>query len=83
VKAHGWIFGVEGLANAELAVGEVGGIAEDGESEVPEVDADLVGSACDWGCLEESGSIVEWLENAEVGLCGVSVVEVDGACAEF
>ena len=48
VQAEWFIFNCEGLQFAELVIGKVHRIADDGPAEVPEVDSDLIRSSGSW-----------------------------------
>ena len=72
----------ERLRLADLAIGQIGGVAEDGEAEVPEVDADLIGAAGDGHGFDQRGAIGIALEDAELG-AGLQAGFIDAAAAEF
>lgn len=57
VEAEGW--GIEGERHgvAERSVGQVGRVAADGKSELPEVDTDLVGTSGVWADFEEACAV--------------------------
>lgn len=77
VEAEGGIRGIEGLGRAQFLIGEVDGIADNGESELPEMNADLVGSAGEGTGFEQGGSIGEMVEEIELGAGGESSFEID------
>ncbi len=72
-----------GLSVAESLVGLVGLVAADGEAELPEVDANLVGAASDGAGLEEGGAIGEPVEDVKFSFGGQAVFGVDFASAEL
>lgn len=82
VEVEGWIGEGEGLGAAESAAREVEGIADDGVSGVPEVDADLVGAAGEGAGFDEGGAVGVAAKDAAFGAGGEDAV-VSGAAAGF
>lgn len=78
---------VQGLGVAiGFAVGQVNGIADDGEAKLPEVGADLVGASGDGAGFDEGGVVAVLriaFEDAEFGAGGEAIREIDVAGAGF
>ena len=52
VQAERSITRGERLGLADFTIGQIGGVAEDGEAEMPEMDANLIGAAGERTCFE-------------------------------
>lgn len=62
--------------------GQIGGISADGETEVPEVHADLIGAAGDGARGEKGGAIFEALLYHKLGKSVLSILLVNAMGAE-
>ena len=63
-----------GLSFAELPIREISLLAQDGPAEVPQVDANLVGSSSDWPGLNERCAIGKLVKHAKFCTGGCALV---------
>lgn len=66
MQAERGLGGIEGHGGADFSVGQVGRIAADRQTELPEVDADLVRAAGSRPGFEQRGAIGKALDDLKV-----------------
>ena len=67
----------------DLVIRQVNGVADDGEAELPEVGADLVGAPGDGTGFDESRVVGETFEDKEFGARGKTFGQIDVTGAGF
>ena len=82
VEAEWWIRGIVGLSIAKLVIGQIRPLAANGPAQMPEMDADLIGTAGNRTNFDERRTVSESASYAKFGSCGLPLL-VDGAPAKL